>query len=112
MPQTKWLDRTQPPTLINATILLYINAVYGLLFGAFFSPIGLVLTIGDVLAGWGIANEKKALYWVGVAIATLNVVTLLSYRSFSVVISLLFAIALLALLLHPMSRSYRRTWFR
>jgi hypothetical protein len=31
---------------------------------------------------------------------------------FAEIINLLFYIALLALLLHPMSRSYRRTWFR
>jgi hypothetical protein len=32
--------------------------------------------------------------------------------AFVAIINLLFYIALLALLLHPMSRSYRKVWFR
>ena len=36
----------------------------------------------------------------------------LGVPSISVIINLLFAAALLALLLHPMSRSYERIWFK
>jgi hypothetical protein len=40
------------------------------------------------------------------------VVFLIRYVAFVSIINLLFYIALLALLLHPQSRSYRKVWFR
>ena len=113
MPSNRWVDRTQPQTLYMATVLMYINAVLGVLFGlAFVSPLLAVLVLGPVAAGWGIANEKKWGYWLGLAINVLAVIYLLIHPGFGSVISLLFYIALVALLLHPDSRSYRRTWFR
>ena len=112
MPNTplRWLDRSQPQTLMSATILLYINAALGLLGGL--SLISLVFVVGQVAAGLGIANEKKWGYWLGVALTAVIVAWLVLNFAFIAVISLLFYIAMLALLLHPMSRSYRRTWFR
>jgi uncharacterized membrane protein (DUF2068 family) len=65
-----------------------------------------------VAAGWGIANEKKWGYWLGVAMALLFVAFAVFSLSFGSLVSLIFYIALVALLLHPESRSYRRTWFR
>ena len=111
MPNTplRWLDRSQPQTLMSATILLYINAALGLLGGL--SLISLVFVVGQVAAGLGIANEKKWGYWLGVALTAVIVAWLVLNFAFIAVISLLFYIAMLALLLHPMSRSYRRTWF-
>jgi hypothetical protein len=113
MPSNRWVDRTQPQTLMSATILLYLNAALDLLlsFGGI-SPIGLVLVVGQVAAGWGIANEKKWGYWLGVAMALLFVAFAVLSLSFGSLVSLIFYIALVALLLHPESRSYRRTWFR
>ena len=46
------------------------------------------------------------------ALAVLLVVFTVLHLSFGSIVSLLFYAALLALLLHPQSRSYRRTWFR
>ncbi len=57
-------------------------------------------------------KEKKWGYWLGVAMAALWVAFLVLYFTFGVIISVLFYIALLALLLHPQSRSYRKVWFR
>ena len=113
MPSNRWVDRTQPQTLMMATVLMYVNAALDLLLsiGAF-SVIGLFLIVGQVGAGWGIANEKKWGYWLGVALAILLVVFTVLHLSFGSIVSLLFYAALLALLLHPQSRSYRRTWFR
>ena len=111
MASQKWLDRSQPQTLQIATVVMYVNAVFALIGGAFLSPLGLVLTAGSAAAGWGIANERKLFYWLGVVVAGLNVLLLVAVHSFNVAINLLFAIALLGLLLHPMSRSYYRTWF-
>ena len=110
----RWVDRSQPQTLMSATILLYMNAVLGALtgeLGAFF-PIGLVLVLGQATAGLGIANEKKWGYWLGVVLIAAWVAFLVKHFSFVYIISLLFYIALLALLLHPQSRSYRKVWFR
>lgn len=119
MPSTslRWVDRSQPQTLMSATILLYINAVFGLLFGQILAtfygfPLGAVLVLGQGAAGLGIANEKKWGYWLGVGLTALWVAFLVKYAGFTAIISLLFYIALLALLLHPQSRSYRKVWFR
>jgi hypothetical protein len=94
---------------MTATVLLYINAVLALLGGF---GLGLVLVIGQVAAGLGIANEKKWGYWLGVALTALIVAFLVVNFSFVAILNLVFYIALLALLLHPMSRAYRKTWFR
>ena len=102
---------------MSATILLYMNAVLGLIGGELWStwygvPIGAVLVLGQAAAGLGIANEKKWGYWLGVALVAFWVAFLIHYFSFVFIISLIFYIALLALLLHPQSRSYRKVWFR
>jgi hypothetical protein len=102
MPANRWLDRTQPQTLMMATILMYINAALAIIDGAVLFPIGAALVAGQVAAGWGIANEKKWGYWLGVALVSLQLAFIVLYFSFG---------ALLALLLHPQSRSYRKIWF-
>jgi hypothetical protein len=113
MPSNRWVDRTQPQTLMMATVLMYINAALGVLFGiAFVSPLLAVLVLGPVAAGWGIANEKKWGYWLGLSLTLVEVLYLLLHFWYGSVITLLFYIALAALLLHPESRAYRRTWFR
>jgi hypothetical protein len=113
MSANRWLDRTQPQTLYMAVVLLYINAAFSILFG--FSLIGLVVGAGGVGAGWGIANQKKWGYALGVGMAILPfVLQLIVYHNpFAVnIIDLMFEIALLALLLHPQSREYQRIWFK
>lgn len=115
MPSNKWLDRSQPQTLQSATLLMYINAVLGLLetfAGGGASLLGLVLLAGPVAAGWGIANEKKWGYWLGVVLTAFALLLTIVYFSGTAIITLLFYGALLALLLHPQSREYRKTWFR
>lgn len=111
--QLRWIDRSQPQTLMTATMILYINAVFGLLFGYVFAfgGLGALIVLGQGAAGLGIANEKKWGYWLGVGVTALFVAYLVRYFSFAAVINLLFYGALLGLLLHPQSRSYRRTWF-
>jgi len=115
MASSKWLDRTQPQTLYIATILLYINAalsLLGLLFGGAIGLIGLVGVVGQVLGAWGTANEKKWGYWLAVVVSVLMVLLTLVEFSPALIITLIFYIALVALLLHPQSQQYRRTWFR
>jgi hypothetical protein len=115
MSSNRWLDRTQPQTLYMAVLLLYINAAFAALFGGLFNPIGLAIVAGGVAAGYGIANEKKWGYGLGVAMAVLPFILQLifTHNPFGTdLISLMFEIALLALLLHPQSREYQRIWFK
>jgi hypothetical protein len=114
--QWKWVNQFQPQTLYMATILCYVDAVFGLIFSG-----GLLLNIfiaGCLAAGaLGIANEKKWGYAVAVGGAVLQVVLLIAVfgtevLTSTVIISFLFDGALVALLLHPMSREYQRIWFK
>ena len=70
-------------------------------------------------AAFGIANEKKWGYGLAVAAAVLQVAVHLprlgiggALTNFNPLLSLMFDGALVALLLHPMSRNYQRIWFR
>ncbi len=121
---TKWLDRTQPQTLYIATMLMYFNAALGLLFIAQYTHVSLFgvrhgllllelfLIAGQLAGGLGIANEKKWGYLLAVVAAVvLLLATLFSYTGGGL-INLIFAVALVALLLHPQSREYRRIWFK
>ncbi len=118
-----WVNRNQPQTLYIAQLLLYFRGgfllVFGLLLGAFLTVSSLVLAVGFVMAAYGIANERRWGYIVGVVVAALTLAgSLLEViqdinnlsRTFSQLIGLLFDIALVALLLHPMSRNYQRYW--
>ncbi|MDP9072954.1 MAG: hypothetical protein M3N98_02055 [Actinomycetota bacterium] len=117
MPTNRWLDQTQPQTLYIAVMLLYINAAFSvlsLLLGAI-SPVLLLLIAGQVGAGWGIANEKKWGYALGLVMAFLPfILALVVFHNPFVgnLITLMFEIALVALLLHPQSREYQRIWFK
>jgi len=102
-----------------ATFLLYINAAFGLLFGGF-SLISVVLAAGEIAAGFGIANEKRWGYILGVAWAILGLLPLVLYLlahgmlailSVNFLIAALFPVALFALLVHPLSREYQKIWF-
>jgi hypothetical protein len=114
MPANRWLDRTQPQTLYIAVVLLYINAAFGLISSGF-SPIGLLIVAGQVGGGYGIANEKKWGYGLGLAMAFLPFILRLIFlhNPFATqIIDLMFEVALVCLLLHPQSREYERIWFK
>ena len=115
MPSNRWVDTTQPQTLFMATVLLYITAGSELLFlGGLTNAIWWPIVVGQVAAGFGIANEKKWGYGLGIAMAILPFILLFaSTGPFPKdVISVLFDVALAALLLHRQSREYQRIWFK
>jgi hypothetical protein len=116
MEQRRWVNQTQPQTLQIAVLLLYFNGIINLIFGGLSIPVwGPVIIIGSVAAGYGIANERKWGYILGVAMALLPFVLTIAYRGSFLsggVINLLFEVALVALLLHPQSRDYQRIWFK
>jgi hypothetical protein len=119
METRRWTNPTQPQTLQIAVYLLYIEAVFAVLFGGFTSPFGLFTIIGAG-AAFGIANEKRWGYWLGVAVAGFSLVPyliLLAIKgigialSFSFLFQLIMPLALFGLLLHQQSREYQRIWF-
>ncbi len=110
----RWTNPSLPQTLQIAVFLLYANTVIGVLFGAWASPVGLLVLVGSGAAGFGISNEKRWGYLLGVGFAALDVAFLVLARPTGSinVISLAFAVALVVLLVHPQSREYQRIWFR
>lgn len=144
MESRRWFNQSQPQTMQIAVFLLYIGAVFSLLLGgesdgvisAMLVKLGttfawtndlvtLAFAAGSAVAGFGIANEKKVAYRIGVVVAaaplvarlflmltpTMNFVPRLKLTDFDL-IALAFDIALFALLIHPQSRSYERIWFK
>ena len=111
------MDPSQPQTLQIAVFLLYAQAVLLLLFGAFLSLLGLALIAGGIGAGYGIANEHKWGYGLGLLVAFFPFIARIAVGGLNEVfttdiISLMFEIALVVLLLHPQSREYERIWFK
>jgi hypothetical protein len=108
-----WFDSSQPQTLQGAVMLCYLTAAFGLiglLLGAY--PVAELVPLALGAAGFGVANEKRWGYRLGVALAGLNVLVdlyILILGVFAVILTLLFAV--LALFLHAQSREYERIWF-
>ena len=114
METRRWTNPSQPQTLQIAVFLLYINAIFAVLQGALAAPIGILIVAGGVAAGFGIANERRWGYGLGLLMAFLPFIIRLAYGASLLgysVIDLMFEIALIALLLHPQSRDYQRIWF-
>ena len=117
METRRWTNPSQPQTLQIAVFLLYFRAFFGLLTGVFGgAPLLILIGAGQGAGAYGVANEKRWGYSLSVAMsfapAALRVLAsgpgaLLSVNP----ITLLFEVALIALLLHPQSRDYQRIWF-
>jgi hypothetical protein len=117
--ERRFLNQFQPQTLVIGTMLCYLDAIFGFLFGMVATSVVLaLLTIaGLAIGGYGIANEKKWGYAVAVGAAVLQVVMLVAVAGsdvlgFPLLLNLVFDGALVALLLHPQSRDYQRIWFK
>lgn len=133
----KWFDRFQPQTLQIATWLLYISGVFMLIdignrgswvwwtkerYG-----LGLLLILAFVafhaLGGLLMANDRKLGYrlalvaaispfflrWLALRGYGYSVMDVLTGRS---TIGFIFDVALIVLLLHPMSREHQRVWYK
>lgn len=126
-----WVNPRQPQTLYIAQLLLYFQGGIRLLFwmltglgvGWLFESRTLAAayllldSAGKLAAAFGIANERRWGYRLGVVAAAaplaLRVTGAFIHRLgllLSDPISLMFDIALLALLLHSHSRSYQQYW--
>ena len=116
MNEYRFLNPSQPQTLVNATILCYIQAFFGLIGSGGLAAI-ILISVGQGIGGFGIANEKRWGYGLALGSGILNVVAWLYFFgsdvfTFPIIISFAFAVLLVALLVHPMSRDYQRIWFR
>ena len=109
MQTRRWINRYQTQPLDLGNTLLYIEGVFNIARGRVFALIGIAM----LLAGYGIANDKKIAWRLGVAASILSVAMRLTYHSpgIETIFSLVFPIALLTLLLHPLSRDYQKIWF-
>jgi hypothetical protein len=120
-----WFNQSLPQTLQIAVFLLYINAVFAVLnllqigsirvlgpaYGTYFA----LRIVGGAIAGRGIAQEKKWGWILAlvVAVAPFGLQYYIFGNPFAAdLITLLFDIALVALLVHPQSREYERLWFK
>lgn len=116
--ERRWYSANQPQTLRIAVILLYWNAAIDLLFGIISGGAGLFLLLfvaANALGAFGVANERKWGYFVALlaAFAPFILLAVAGGGLFAGgIFGLIFEIALVVLLLHPMSRSYFRLWFR
>jgi hypothetical protein len=134
----KWFDRFQPQTLQIATWLLYLNAFFALVDwlgrtswigfaryrdGALGSLMGLVIILAYVLGAFLMANDRRVGWRLAVVAAFSpfllrfwvlrdNVATVWDKLTGGRLISVMFEVALCALLLHPQSRDHQRVWFR
>ena len=115
MRRFKWINTSLPQTLLIATYLMYLEAVFAILFGSVRSLVFLVVTAGFIAGALGVSNERRWGYYVAVATSVINVaitVWLLLTSGFGVIFALVISIAILALLLNRQSSSYQRIWFR
>jgi hypothetical protein len=138
----KWFDRMHPQTLGIATWLLYLDGVFATLgfldksnefgFLRVISPmtglLGLVACLCFLGSGFLMANGKLLGWFLGIAASfsplLARFIISIHQQNLGYTISLvnritggdtvgfMFEAALVVLLLHPMSRSYARTWLR
>ena len=115
MNQHRFLNQSQPQTLVNATLLCYFEAVFVLLDFSYV-PF-MVIAVGLAAGGYGIANEFKWGYTVAAGAAVLDAALWvylfrIDVLGFPQIISFAFAVVLVVLILHPTSRDYQRIWFK
>jgi hypothetical protein len=114
--ENRFFNPSQPQTLQTGVLLCYVSAVFGVIFGL--NLIGLLIAIGLAAGGYGIANEKRWGYVLAVTAAVVQVLLYILFEGssvitdFGVLISFVFDVALVLLLVHPMSRDYQRIWFK
>jgi hypothetical protein len=118
VPERRFFDASQPQTLQGAVMLSYLNAAFGVIMLLAGGLVPLVLVqVAEGLGAYGIANERRWGYRLGVACAVLILLVgvwwfVFGHANFlSAILSLLFSILLTGLLLHPQSREYQRIWF-
>lgn len=127
MSQRRWFNPNVPQTLYIAQFLLYFDAfwmVLGVFIGGGLGVLGLIALAAYVYGAYGIANEQKRGYQVAVVASFIPLGLRVLQFAFGVagadvmyvlftdnVLNVVFEYALIALLLHPMSREHQKIWF-
>jgi hypothetical protein len=111
----RWFDPHQPQTLQIATLLLYMQGVFDLLLGGMATLLGLVVLVCSLAGAFGMANAKKWGYVLALVAALVPVLGWLDegldVLRGGYIITVMFQVALIALLVHPMSRNYQKIWY-
>lgn len=135
----KWFDRMQPQTLSIATFLLYIDGVFAFLRfldrsdvegymryqGGFYALLTFVFIVCFPAGGYLMANGKLFGWYVALIASfspfILRVIFKLTLADFATwrdvivgnsYVSLMFEVALIALLLHSMTQQFVKQWLR
>lgn len=110
-----------PQTLSMAVTLGYLGIAISVISGTWLHPIGLLGVLLSFGATLGIANDKKVAWYVAVGLSSLGMLAVVAYVLISrggalfnldFLIGIAFPVAYFALLIHPISRSYVKTWFQ
>ncbi len=115
----QFFNQSMPQTLVSAQLLCYISVFFAIINGGVVATTygaSILIIIGLLLGGLGIANERKYGYLVAVGASGLQVLMYLlvfgtDVFRFQVLLSFAFAVALFALLVHPQSRNHQKVWF-
>jgi hypothetical protein len=114
----QFFNQSLPQTLVIAQLLCYVDAFFSIVYGVpTYSPVLKFLVIfGLFIGGLGIANERKWGYATAVFASVLQVALYVAWFKsdvfqFDVLVTVLFDVALVALLLHPQSRKHQKVWF-
>ncbi len=122
-----WFNPYLPQTLRSATMLLYISAAFDILLrSTSLSLLSLAIAGGYVLGAFGISNLR----WWGLIVGVISVGFTTTYVTFLAlkegasifyvlgfffnttnIIGTLFTIAIIALMVHPMSMQYAKSNF-
>jgi len=112
----RWTNQHHPQTLQIGVFLLYFRGFFSLFDVGRYGIFAIVIALGAVAAGVGIASNKKLAWMGGIAVSALSILLVLAdfgglSFNLSLFISLVFPIAGFAALVHPMSRSYVDPYF-
>ncbi|MCL5947597.1 MAG: hypothetical protein M1420_00300 [Actinobacteria bacterium] len=117
MLERRWFDASQPQTLQIAVILEYLNAGLALLFLllGMYPIITALFMIAEGVGANGVANEQRWGYNLSVGSSVgylaLTVVLAVAFGGIPPILTIILSVALVALLLHPMSKSYQKIYF-
>lgn len=130
MNDMRWWNPSLPQTLQISVILSYVTGIFGLIglgggigflllwlgvSGVFALMLGLGALVGCVAAGLGISSERKWGWTLAVVLAvlvTLSTLIPLLAGQFQAILGLIFDVAWVVALVHPMSREYQRIYFK
>ena len=116
----RWFDPSQPQTLQIAIILEYLNAGLAILFlllgmETIIPALLSLLLVAEGVGATGVANENRWGYNLSIGASAAYLALTLTLGLFFGgglnILGLILSIALVALLLHPMSRSYQQVYF-